>query len=47
MHDNIKSTLNSGNACYRSVQPFALLLYTNIKTKIYRTINVIGYIIWA
>jgi len=26
MHDKIKSTLSSGKACYRSVQPFALPL---------------------
>jgi hypothetical protein len=26
MHDKIKSTLNSGNARYRSAQPFALPL---------------------
>jgi len=28
MHDKIKSTLNSSNACYRLVQPFALPLVT-------------------
>jgi hypothetical protein len=40
MHEETKSRLNSGNACYRSVHsllPF-LLLSGNVKVKIYKTI---------
>jgi hypothetical protein len=40
MHEETKSRLQSGNACYHSVQkllPSQLLSY-NIKNKIYRTI---------
>jgi hypothetical protein len=35
MHEEIKSRLNSGNACYHSVQS---LLSRNLKVKIYKTI---------
>jgi hypothetical protein len=40
MHEEIKSRLNSGNACYHSVQSFlsSHLLSKNIKVKIYKTI---------
>jgi hypothetical protein len=40
MHEDIKSRLNSGNACYHSVQSLlsSLLLSRNIKVKIYKTI---------
>jgi hypothetical protein len=40
-HEEIKSRLNSGNACYRSVQSLlsSHLLSRNAKVKIYKTIN--------
>jgi hypothetical protein len=40
MHEEIKSRLNSGNACYRSVQSLlsSRLLSRNLKVKIYKTI---------
>jgi hypothetical protein len=40
MHEEIKSRLNSGNACYHSVQSFlsSRLLARNLKVKIYKTI---------
>jgi hypothetical protein len=40
MQDEIKSRLNSGNACYRSVQSLlsSRLLSRNVKVKIYKTI---------
>jgi hypothetical protein len=40
MHEEIKSTLNSGTACYHSVQSLlsSCLLSRNIKVKIYKTI---------
>jgi hypothetical protein len=40
MHEDIKSRLNSGNACYHSVQSLlsSRLLSRNIKVKIYKTI---------
>jgi hypothetical protein len=39
MHEEIKSRLNSGNACYRSVQSLlsSRLLSRNVKVKIYTT----------
>jgi hypothetical protein len=39
-HEEIKSRLNSGNACYRSVQSLlsSRLLSRNLKVKIYKTI---------
>ena len=39
VHEEIKSRLKSGNACYHSVQSFwsSSLLFKNLKTKIYRT----------
>jgi hypothetical protein len=40
MHEEINSRLNSGNACYRSVQSLlsSRLLSRNLKAKIYKTI---------
>jgi hypothetical protein len=40
MHEEIKSELNSGNACYHSVQSLlsSRLLSRNLKVKIYKTI---------
>jgi hypothetical protein len=40
IHEEIKSKLNSGNACYRSVQSLlsSHLLSRNVKVKIYKTI---------
>jgi hypothetical protein len=40
MHDEIKSRLNSGNACYHSVQSLlpSCLLSRNVKVKMYKTI---------
>jgi hypothetical protein len=40
MHEEIKSRLNSGNACYHSVHSLlsSLLLSRNLKVKIYKTI---------
>jgi hypothetical protein len=40
MHKEIKNTLNSGNACYHSVQSLlsSRLLSRNLKVKIYKTI---------
>jgi sorting nexin-29 len=40
MHEEVKSRLNFGNACYHSVQSLlsSLLLSKNIKVKIYKTI---------
>jgi hypothetical protein len=41
MHEEIKSRLNSGDACYRLVQSLlsSRLLSRNVKVKIYKTIN--------
>jgi len=41
VHDEIKSRLKSGNACYHSVRKLlsSRLLSKNIKIKIYRTTN--------
>jgi hypothetical protein len=40
IHDEIKSRLNSGNACYHSVQNLlsSRLVSKNVKIKIYRTV---------
>jgi hypothetical protein len=40
IHDEIKSRLNSGNACYHSVQDHlsSYLISKNLKLKIYRTV---------
>jgi hypothetical protein len=53
MHKEIKSRLNSGNACYHSVQSLlsSSLLSRNLKVKIYRTISLpvvlYGYETWS
>jgi hypothetical protein len=41
IHEKITRTLNSGNACYHSVQNllFSRLLSRNIKIRIYKTIS--------
>jgi hypothetical protein len=41
IHEEIKSRLNSGNACYRSVQSLlsSRLLSRNVKVKIYKAIS--------
>jgi hypothetical protein len=41
IHEEIKSRLNSGNACYHSVQSLlsSRLLSSNVKVKIYKTIE--------
>jgi uncharacterized membrane protein YgaE (UPF0421/DUF939 family) len=40
IHDEIKSTLNSGNACYYSLQNLlsSRLMSKNLKIKIYKTV---------
>jgi hypothetical protein len=40
MHEEIKSRLNSGNACYHSVQSLlsSRLLSRNVNVKIYKTV---------
>jgi hypothetical protein len=40
IHEEIKSRLNSGNACYHSVQSLlsSCLLSRNVKVKIYKTV---------
>jgi hypothetical protein len=40
MHEEINSSLNSGNACYRSVQSLlsSRLLSRHVKVKIYKTV---------
>jgi hypothetical protein len=40
MHEEIKSRINSGNACYHSVQSLlsSRLLFRNVKVKTYKTI---------
>jgi hypothetical protein len=47
IHEEIKSRLKSGNACYHSVQNLlsSSLLSKNVKIKIYRT-NLAGCFIW-
>jgi hypothetical protein len=53
MHKEIKSRLDSGNACYRLVQTILAfhLLYRNAKVKIYETIILpfvlYGYETWS
>jgi hypothetical protein len=44
IHDEIKSTLNSGNACYYSVQNLlsSRLISKNLKIKIYKTVVLPG-----
>jgi hypothetical protein len=53
MHEEINSRLNSGNACYHSVQSLlsSRLLSRNVKVKVYKTISVPvvlnGYKTWS
>jgi len=49
IHEEIKSRLISGNACYHSVQNLlsSSLLSKNIKIKIYRTIILPVYFEWV
>jgi hypothetical protein len=46
MQKEIKSRLNSGNACYRSVQSLlsSQLLSRNVKVKMYKTIILLFYV---
>jgi hypothetical protein len=48
IHDEIKIRLNSGNACYYSVQNLlsSHLISKNLKIKIYKT-NFTSYAIWG
>jgi hypothetical protein len=48
IHEQIKSRLNSGNACYHSVQSLlsSRLLSKNLKVKIYKTI-ILPVFIWV
>jgi hypothetical protein len=45
IHEEIKRRLNSGNACYHSVQNFlsSHLLSKNLKIRIYKTINFLSF----
>jgi hypothetical protein len=53
IHEEIKSRLNSGNVCYRSVQSLlsSCLLSKNVKIKIHKTIILptvlYGYQTWS
>jgi hypothetical protein len=53
MHEEITSKLNSGNACYHSVQSIlsSRLLSRNVKVKMYRTIilpvALCGFATWS
>jgi hypothetical protein len=49
IHEEIKSRLNSGNACYHSVQSLfsSRLLSRNVKVKIYKTIIVPVVLYWC
>jgi hypothetical protein len=47
IHDEIKSRLNSGNACYYSVQNFCLpVSYKNLKIKIYKTV-ILSFVLYG
>jgi hypothetical protein len=48
MHEEIKSRLNSGNACYHSVRSLlsSCLLSRNVKVKIYKTI-ILPYVLYG
>jgi len=48
MHDEIKSRLNSGNACYYSIQNIlsSHLISKNLKIKIYKT-NFVSCAVWV
>jgi hypothetical protein len=49
MHDEIKGRLNSGNACYYSVQNLlsSRLISKNLKIKIYKNCNFVTCIVWV
>jgi hypothetical protein len=49
IHEEIKSILNSGNACYHSVQSLlsSRLLSTNVKVKIYKNHNSTSCFVWV
>jgi hypothetical protein len=49
IHDEIKSRLNSGNACYHSVQNLLCSrpISKNLKIKIYKTCNFAGCTVWV
>jgi hypothetical protein len=48
-HEEIKRRLNSGSACYHSVQKllYSCLLSKNVKIRIYRTIILSGTLYWC
>jgi hypothetical protein len=48
IHEEIKGSLNSGNACYHSVQNLlpSRLLFKNLKIKIHRTIDFSYCFVW-
>jgi hypothetical protein len=49
IHDEIKSRLNLGKACYYSVQYLlsSHLISENLKIKIYKTVNFAGCAVWV
>jgi hypothetical protein len=49
IHDEIESRLNSGNACYHSVQNLlpSCLISKNLKIKIYKTVIVPICAVWV
>jgi hypothetical protein len=49
IHEEVKSKLNSGNACYHSIQNFlsSRLLSRNVKVKIYKTIILPVVLYWC
>jgi hypothetical protein len=48
IHDEIKSRLNSGNACYYSVQNLlsSCLISKNLKIKIYKTV-ILSFVLYG
>jgi hypothetical protein len=48
IHDEIKSRLNSGNACYHSVQNLSSshFISKNLKIKIYKTV-ILPFVLWG
>jgi hypothetical protein len=49
LHEGLNNRLNSGNACYRSVQSllFSRLLPRNVKVKIYKTMILPVVLYWC
>jgi hypothetical protein len=49
IHEEIRGRLNSGNACYHSVQSLlsSRLLYRNVKVKTYKTIILPVVLYWC